>query len=258
MFFGGKRFWKRFLIAVGLVGILALLWGPLANLPGNPVTLVSRVRKLLPIYSVDTSEKKVALSFDATWGADYTDQLLAILDQYQVKTTFFLTNKWISKYPDKAKKVADAGHEIGMHSATHPHFPQLSEQVMEEELVENRQMIKEITGYDAKVFRPPYGEYSNTLIQLCDRLGLKVIQWDVDSLDWKDLTAHQMFDRVTKRVKPGSIVLFHNQGKHTAEVLPSLLRWLQAQGYKVVPVSELILPGDTYVDINGVQRQRPQ
>ncbi|CEP67797.1 Polysaccharide deacetylase [Moorella glycerini] len=216
--------------------------------------MVGRARKLLPIYSVNTTDKKVALSFDATWGAEYTPKLLATLKQHNVKTTFFLTNIWLKKYPEVAKRIAAAGHEIGLHSATHPHFTSLSEAEMEKELQENSQMVREITGYNAELFRPPFGDYNDTVIRTAERLGYRVIQWDVDSLDWQEhMTPDAILNRVLKNIKPGSIVLFHNNGRYTADVLSPLLEKLKTDGYQVVPVGELIIKGDYYIDHAGVQ-----
>jgi len=216
--------------------------------------MVGRAKKLLPIYSVATAEKKVALSFDATWGAEYTPRLLATLKQHNIKTTFFLTNIWLQKYPEVAKKIAADGHEIGLHSATHPHFTALSEAEMEKELQENSQMVQEVTGYKAELFRPPFGDYNDTVIRTVERLGCRVIQWDVDSLDWQEqMTAGAIFNRVTANIKPGSIVLFHNNGRYTADVLAPLLAKLKNDGYQVVPVGELIIKGDYYIDHAGVQ-----
>ncbi|GFN21719.1 MAG: polysaccharide deacetylase family protein [Thermoanaerobacteraceae bacterium] len=242
-----------------LAGLLLFFAGMLAGgyLADRPplAVLVGRARRLLPIYSVATTEKKVALSFDATWGAEYTPRILEILRQHNVKTTFFLTNIWLNKYPDVAKKIAAEGHEIGLHSATHPHFTSLSEEEMEQELRENHRMVEEITGYKPELFRPPFGDYNDTVIRVVQRLGYKAIQWDVDSLDWQEhLSADDIYRRVVEGIKPGSIVLFHNNGRYTADVLGPLLEKLKADGYQVVPVSQMLIKGDYYVDHAGVQR----
>ncbi len=258
IFLKGPRLWRKGIMLLLALAVVWLLAGPLAGMRGNPVAMVTRVGKLLPVYSVDTGgEKRIAISFDACWGAEYTDQLLGILDQYGVKTTFFLVNTWLNKYPEKAKEILARGHELGMHSVSHPNFSRLSDQEMERELLDNKQMIKDLTGFDAFLFRPPFGDYNNRLIQTADRLGIKVIQWSIDSLDWKDLSADQIYRRVTGQMAPGAIVLFHNNGKYTAAALPRILAKLQADGYQIVPISQLLLQGNTYVDINGVQRQRP-
>lgn len=239
-----------------LVAVVGIGVGARPSPVWQVLSTVTGVKRLLPIYSVDTPEKKVSLSFDACWGADKTEELLRVLEQYQVKTTFFLVNIWLDKYPDLARKIAQAGHEIGLHSTTHPSFPSLSEEAMERELVENAALIRQVTGYEPVLFRPPFGAYDNRVITVAEKLGFKTIQWSIDSLDWKDLTADQMFERITKRARPGAIVLMHNNGKHTAEVLPRLLEWFLQEGYRVVPISELLLRGDTYVDSQGVQRVR--
>ncbi len=218
--------------------------------------LVGRSGRLLPIYSVGTDEKKVALSFDATWGAEYTPRLLDTLAQHQVKATFFLTNIWLEKYPELAKQIAAAGHEIGLHSRSHPHFSALSEAEMIEELQTNSRLVEEITGYKAELFRPPFGDYNDTVIRTVERLGYRAIQWDVDSLDWmENMTAEEILQRVQKGIKPGSIVLFHNNGRYTADVLGQLLDYLKKEGYQAVPVGELIYKDDYYVDHAGVQRR---
>ncbi len=221
------------------------------------ISSVSQSMRLLPIYKVDTPEQQVAISFDASWGAEHTKEILDILDRYQVKTTFFLVDIWIKDYPDMAKEIVARGHEIGLHSATHPHFTQLSTAEMEEELKSNAQTIFNTTGFQPVLFRPPFGDYNNSVISTTEALGYTAIQWSVDSLDWKDLSAVDIQNRVLKRIGPGDIVLFHNNGKHTAEALPAILDALKQKNLSVVPISQLLLKGDYYIDYNGIQRQKP-
>ena len=208
--------------------------------------------KLLPIYEVETDSPLVAVSFDASWGAEYTPRLLDILDDYGAKATFFLVNLWLEEYPDMAKEIALRGHEIGMHSATHPHFTRLCDEQIAEELSANERMITETTGYTPTIFRPPFGDYDNRVIAQINAAGYVPIQWSVDSLDWKDLSADEIYSRVTKDIHPGDIVLFHNNGLHTAEALPRILEYFQEQGLKAVPVSELIPEGEYKIDSNGI------
>jgi polysaccharide deacetylase family sporulation protein PdaB len=219
------------------------------------VSIFARADRLLQVYRVNTPEKKVAISFDAAWGADKTPELLEILKENNIKTTFFLVGFWIKDYPEMAKRIVVEGHEIGNHSSTHPNMGGLSEEKILNELTQTHKIIKDYTGYEAKLFRPPFGDYSNRLIKTCRDFGYEVIQWDVDSLDWKDLSASAITDRVVKRVKPGSIVLFHNNGKHTADALPGILQAFKEEGFSVVPISELLLKGNYYIDHSGEQRQ---
>ena len=220
----------------------------------NSVT-VSGTKRDLPIYCVQKpeTEKVIALSFDAAWGNEDTEDLISILDKYDVKTTFFVVGGWVDKFPHSVKQLSDAGHEIMNHSNTHPHMTQIPTEKMKEEVQNCDKKIQDITGKKPTLFRAPYGDYNNQVVQAMRETGHFTIQWDVDSLDWKDLSAKEITDRVVKKVKPGSIVLFHNAAKNTPEALPSILETLQKEGYKIVPVSELIYTEDYTIDNSGMQ-----
>jgi len=238
-----------------IVGICVLMVAIILFLnPWNSVT-TSKGNRLLPVYKVATTEKKLAISFDASWGATRTDRILDILDKYEVKTTFFLVNIWLEDYPDKAKEIVARGHEIGMHSASHPDFTKLNEEQIKKELLDNQKMIRDITGFEADLFRPPYGAYNNKLIQLCNELNIYPIQWSVDSLDWKSISTADMVKRVT-RADAGDIILFHNDGANTPDALVEILKNFKERGLKVVPISELIYKDDYYIDVNGVQHTK--
>lgn len=209
----------------------------------------------LPIYSVETEEKKIAISFDCAWGVDYTDKLLDIMDKNDVKCTFFAVEFWVKKHPDYVKKIVDAGHEIGTHSRTHPYMSTLSKEQIIDELTTSKTAIEEITGQKVTLFRPPYGDYNNLLINTCKELALFPIQWDVDSLDWKNLSATEIAMRVINGTKNGSIILCHNNGLHTADSLPLIFSTLKNRGYQFVPISELIYTENYYLDHNGRQHK---
>lgn len=206
-----------------------------------------------PIYAVDTDEKRMAISFDATWGAEHTETILKILDENEVKTTFFLVNLWMEEFPDMVGEIASRGHEVQLHSMSHPHFPELSEHQMRRELEANNEKIQALTGKKGTLFRPPYGDYNDAVLATARDMGLEVIQWSVDSLDWQGIAASEIVSRVSDSVAPGSIVLFHNNGDHTAEALEVLLPQLLAEGYEIVPVSSLIYSENYTVDQNGIQ-----
>lgn len=146
---------------------------------------VAKSERKLPIYCVDTPEKKVAISFDAAWGADDTDELLRILEENDVKTTFFMCGYWVEDYPEEVIKIAKAGHDLGNHSATHPHMSQLSKEQIKNELAQAHEKVKNLTGVDMTLFRPPFGEYDNKVIEAAEESGYYTIQWDVDSLPSK-------------------------------------------------------------------------
>ncbi len=209
----------------------------------------------LPIYSVETDEKKISISFDCAWGVDYTQTLLDIMSKNDVRCTFFAVEFWVKKHPDFVKKIVDAGHEIGTHSRTHPYMSKLSKTQMEDELTTSKRAIEEITGKTVDLFRPPYGDYNNLLIDVSFSLGLYPIQWDVDSLDWKNLSASEIALRVVNGAKNGSIILCHNNGLHTAESLPMIFSTLKNRGFTFVPISELIHKENYYIDVNGRQHK---
>ena len=244
-----------FVVSLALVG---LIFGSYKLLGEDFIATVTGESKLRPIYSVDIGEQKLAISFDACWGAEHTRALLATLKEYNVKTTFFLVNIWIKDYPELVKEIVAEGHEIGLHSTTHPDFAKLTEIQMKQELADNYEAIENISGFKPILFRPPFGSYNNTMIKVAEEMGIHCIQWDVDSLDWKDLSASEIHKRIADRVKPGSIVLMHNNGKHTLEALPSILKTLQSRGYQIVPISELIYLENYYVDHQGVQKRASQ
>lgn len=242
---------KAFLIAVScLLAVIALL---ISGYFGVASVFSSGAVRKLPIYSVDTEEKKVAISFDCAWGVDYTDKLLSVMEEEGVKCTFFMVEFWTTKYPDYVKKISEKGHEIGTHSKTHPYMSKLSESEIRAELNSSSLAIENITGKKVELFRPPYGDYNDLLIETACNMGLYTIQWDVDSLDWKNLSAKEITDRVVKKVQNGSIVLFHNQGLHTHEALKGIILTLKEKGYQVVPIGELIYRENYKILPNGTQ-----
>ncbi len=210
-------------------------------------------RRLLPIYSVETSEKKVAVSFDCAWGVDYTDKLLDIMEKNDIRCTFFAVQFWVEKYPEYVEKIIAAGHEMGTHSRTHPYMSKLSKAEIESELSTSRAAIEKLTGQKVTLFRPPYGDYDDLLIDTCAQMGLFPIQWDVDSLDWKNLSASEIALRIINGAKNGSIILCHNNGLHTAEALPLIFSTLKNRGYEFVPISELIYTKNYQIDRSGRQ-----
>ena len=219
----------------------------------EPQTLPSAANRALPIYSVETEEKKVAISFDCAWGIDHTENLLKIMAQNDVRCTFFAVQFWVEKYPDYVKKIVDAGHEIGTHSRTHSYMSKLSKTQIEDELTTSSAAIERLTGQKVRLFRPPYGDYNNLLINTVNEMGMYAIQWDVDSLDWKNLSGSEIALRVVNGTKNGSIILCHNNGLHTAEALPIIFSTLKNKGFTFVPISELIYTKNYYLDVNGKQ-----
>ena len=209
----------------------------------------------LPIYSVETDEKKIALSFDAAWGNEDTLKILEILKKHDVKVTFFMTGGWVSDYPDDVIAIHEAGHDLGNHSENHKNMIQLSEEEKTQELMEVHNKVKELTGVEMSLFRPPYGDYDDEVILNAKKNGYHTIQWSVDSLDWKDYGRESIIDTVVnhKELKNGAIILCHNGAKYTVEALEEVILTLVEEGYELVPVSELMYQKKYVVDSMGRQ-----
>lgn len=249
-----KMPWRSLAIA-GLIILITLVLNWNSPAVQQVVSMVANSR-LIPIYRVGTEEKKIAISFDATWGTDLTNEILEILEEHDITTTFFLAGYWIDKHPEYVVAIAEAGHEIGNHSYSHPHMNSLTTDGVIRELEKNHAMIKDLTGQEAFLFRPPFGEYNNTVIQAAESVDYYTIQWSIDSLDWKNTTSQAVYDRVMNRIRPGEIILFHNAAKPTPDALRRMLPELKGQGYEIVPISQLIYKDNYYIEHDGTQRLR--
>ena len=220
----------------------------------NPAIVgVSASKRQLPVYCVQRDDKVVALSFDAAWGNEDTQTLIDILNKYKINTTFFVVGDWVDRYPESVQALWENGNEIMNHSSDHAHFSSLSTEQIISDLNQCNDKIASITGVAPTLFRCPYGEYDDHVINAVNSIGMTAVQWDVDSLDWKGLSAQEIEKRVTERVQPGSIVLFHNAAENTPEALPGIIESLLADGYTIVPVSQILLEGEYIIDNNGRQ-----
>lgn len=209
--------------------------------------------RLLPIYCVERGDKKISLTFDVAWENSNTQELIDILDEYDARATFFVTGDWCDRYPEDVKAFSDAGHEIANHSDQHPHVSGINVNDLITDSRAASLKIEDITGKTPTLYRAPYGEYDNSLITTVQGMGMNVIQWDVDSIDWKEPTPEEIVKKVTGGVKSGSIVLFHNDLENTTQALPQVLELLSGEGYEFVPVGELIYTSDYTIDANGMQ-----
>ena len=209
----------------------------------------------LPIHSVAIDEPKVALTFDVAWSDDGIPQILEVLAQHNLRVTFFVTGDWVEKYPDIVKEIQAAGHDLGNHSANHRSMTQMAKGEQEQQILETHKKVKEITGIEMNLFRPPYGDYNDELILTAEAAGYFVVKWDVDSLDWKDYGAESIISTVINHetLQKGSIILCHSGTKYTVEALEGMIEGLQGKGYEVVPVSALIYSEDYHMDIKGRQ-----
>lgn len=212
-------------------------------------------KRQLPIYCVQAQKPMVALSFDAAWGNDDTRQIMDILSNHNVKATFFMTGGWVEKYPDDVKYIASLGHDLGNHSENHKNMSQLDVSQIQSEIQSVHNKVKTLTGIDMQLFRPPYGDYDNDVITTALQVGYYPIQWDVDSLDWKDYGTDSIIKTVleNQHLGNGSIILMHNGAKYTPEALEAIITGLQNKGFELVPISQLILKDHYHLDQEGRQ-----
>lgn len=201
---------------------------------------VSAVEKKLPIYSVQTDEKKLAITFDCAWANSDTDKLIEILKKHNAKATFFVTGQWVSKYPEDVLKFYTAGHEIANHSDSHSHINKMSAAELSADIKACNDKIKAVTGTMPLCYRGPYGEYNNTLLGEVEKLKMFAVQWNTDSRDWQKKSVDYMVNSVCKNAKEGSIILFHNDLENTPAALDKILEHFSKEGYSFITARELI------------------
>lgn len=211
--------------------------------------------KLLPIYQVETQEKKVALTMNCAWNADDIDKILNVLNENNVKITFFMVGNWIDKYPEAVKKIHEAGHEIGSHSDTHPHVNNLSYEKNIEEIEKSNDKIEKLTGARTNLYRAPYGEYNDTVIKAATDKGYFTIQWNLDTLDYIGLTGDKMWQRLENKLMPGSVILTHNGTEHTADSLDMIIKNIKAKGFEITKISDLIYKENYKINSAGIQQK---
>ena len=243
---------KKVLIIIAIFAVFILAFSLNANNVQVGATYFEKSKKY-PIYSVETAENKLSISFDAAWGADKTSEIMDVCDSYGVKATFFLVGFWVEEYPEKVKEIYNRGFEIGLHSNSHPDMTKLSKTEIEDELKSNIKLIEDLTGFRPKLFRPPYGYYNNSLIDVCESLDVVCIQWSVDSLDWKGYLASDVAGRVVEKSKSGSIILCHNNSDHVINATKMILEHFKQKQMQVVPIGELIYKTNYKINNQGIQ-----
>ena len=213
----------------------------------------SNVKQTLPIYNVQTEEKKVAFTMNCAWSAEDIEGILETLRNNEVKMTFFVVGDWVDKNSEAVKKIHSEGHEIGNHSNTHPHVNNLTYEQNLEEIEKCSEKIEQLTGKKPTLFRAPYGEYNETVITTAFENGYFAIQWNKDTLDYNALTGEQMWKRIGENLQNGDIILSHNGTAHTADSLDMLIKNIKEKGFKIVKVSDLIYKENYEVNNNGTQ-----
>lgn len=209
--------------------------------------------RIIPIYSVDCAEKKIAITFDCAWGDEDTDEILKALEENDVKATFFVTGDYVRRCSESVKKFSAANHDIANHSDDHPHPNNISKEDLIEDTKKCSREIERLGIEEKKLYRAPYGEYNNQVVQTINSMGYSFIQWDADSLDYRGITPNEMEKRITDKIENGSIVLFHTGTNNTASALRQILPRLKDDGYSFVLVDDLIYKDNFFIDHSGKQ-----
>lgn len=192
------------------------------------------------------STKQVALTFDDVPDPRFTPQVLDVLKKYKVRATFFIVGSRAEKHPDLVKRMVKEGHIVGNHSYNHPEFGKLSMNAFRKQILHTGDIIHHLTGYTPKMIRPPYGDINEEQLKWAARQHYSIVNWNVDSLDWKGLSKEKVKDNILSAVKPGSIVLQHAGGgvgsnlNGTIEALPEVIEELRHRGYELVTLDEML------------------
>lgn len=253
--FSGKKIKRYFFVFVALVFAIGVVY-----VESDNITVFSEGAPSA-IYSVPTEKKVIALTFDISWGEKRTDPILDILKEKGIqKATFFLSSPWSKTHPELVKKIADTGYEIGSHGHKHVNYSSLSEEEIQKQIKTAHSTLTELTGKAPNLIRMPNGDFDKRVLRIANNLNYKVIQWDTDSLDWKNPGVDAIVNRVVTKAHPGDIVLLHasDSCKQTHLALPVIIDQLRAKGYEFVTVSELLnqteLKSDTVRDQPSIQQ----
>ncbi|MFR5832747.1 MAG: polysaccharide deacetylase family protein [Acutalibacteraceae bacterium] len=247
---------RKSLIVVAALTLVFVVALAALGASGTAAVFFGESTRKIPVYRVaraEDTDKVIALTFDAAWGADKTQGIIDILNEYDADATFFLVGFWIDKYEEEVKAIAEAGLEIGNHSKNHLNMPRLNEDSIREEISSVNGRIEELTGVRPTFFRAPYGDYSNRLLTVVDELDMVGIQWSIDSLDWKGISAKEIVERVVPKAKSGDIVLFHNNSDHVLDALPLVIMGLKNKGFRFVGLSDMVATENFTVDSAGEQ-----
>ncbi len=191
-----------------------------------------------PIYQGSAAQKKIALACNVDWGEEYLPQMLEILKKNKVNTTFFMSGKWVARFPALTREIA-GNHELGNHGYSHPHPTFISKRENQEEIKKTEQVILKATAKTTRLYAPPYGEFNKTVLAAAGELGYQTILWSIDTRDWQRPSPDEIVRRVCDKAHNGAIVLMHPT-EPAVRALPALISELQKRGYRLTTVSEVI------------------
>jgi len=225
-------------LLVGTVLLLIVLLGAAVGGAGRVLTAMDWM-EIGPIFRGRADVHSVALTCNVVWGEEYLPRFLDILQEKDVKMTFYLGGKWVEENQELARRIAAAGHEIANHGYDHRHHQNLDKAGNQVEITKASEAIVRVTGKEAKLFAPPYGEFNATIVTAADELGYKTVMWSIDTVDWKLPGVNTIVGRVLGKAHNGAFVLMHPTAQ-TIEALPAIIDGLREQGFSLTTVTEIL------------------
>ena len=221
-------------IAIALIVIVIGGFAIFAGINIVPTSAVSGV-----YYNGDTSSNNVTLMINVYWGSEYLDEMLDILAEKNVKTTFFIGGTWAVLNEDYLNRIYKEGHELANHGYHHKDHDKLSEAGNLEEISTTHKIVKELLGIEMNLFAPPSGAYNKLTVSCAEQLGYHTIMWTRDTIDWRDHDADLIYSRAIKNAKGGDLILMHPT-EATKEALPKIIDYFQQNNFNLTTVSENI------------------
>jgi polysaccharide deacetylase family sporulation protein PdaB len=234
----GKKLKQIFVIVVAAFFAVGIGYAEKQN-----ITVFKIGKQPAAVYKVDTKQKKLALTFDISWGDQRTLPILEALQKNGVrKATFFLSGDWAATHPEIVKKIADLGYEVGSQGYKHINFTRLNDDEIKASIRKTEQVLTEATNKNTKLIRTPNGDFDKRVLSIANELNYTVIQWDTDSKDWLNPGVDQIVQNVVTKAHPGDIILLHasDSCKQTHLALPGIISQLKQKGYEFATVSELL------------------
>lgn len=191
------------------------------------------------IYCGNKDKNNVSLMINVYWGTEYLDDILKVLDDNNVKTTFFVGGSWVAKNNQMLLKIAERGHEIGNHGYNHKDHDKISRGLSQEEIEKTSQLVEAVIGKPTTLFAPPSGAVNNKVIEDAEKLNHKTIMWTKDTIDWRDKDSNLVYKRATECIQNGSLILMHPTA-HTLNALDNIIKNLKGQNFNLTTVSECI------------------
>ncbi|MFZ4454578.1 polysaccharide deacetylase family sporulation protein PdaB [Salibacterium aidingense] len=217
-------------------------------------------RSIMPVFSTDEGpaafyraeieDKKVALTFNISWGEDRALPILDTLKEKDVTATFFISGAWAERHPDITERIVEDGHTIGNHGYRYEHYPRMEEDEIVRDLNLSHKKIKDVTELDVKYFRPPHGDFNKSVLEKVEQFGYSTVHWSVGGDDWKNPGVDTIVSNITNDVEPGDVILLHasDSAKQTGEALPAILDNLKEENYSFVDIEELISQAETDIE----------